>query len=242
MSSLVIPMVTGGSSSARKMNPDDLIDVEVKLNDKKITGVRAGVANTDAANVSQCADATMRTDLASVVNGKGAALVAMEGAVGTVQAAVTTALANGVLGAAANAEMIQKRTVRIDKTTDAAIISGAAGGVKTITKNVGTVLPANARFIGAEVRMAQVVDNVTNNATVAMKVGGTDDDGVFTAIDMTTGGALVTAGYIKPNGVEAFPCHSLASQQVVAVMTATEDVNTLTQCDISIDLFFLVLA
>ena len=136
---------------------------------------------------------------------------------------------------------IQKKTVRMDKTTDAATWSGAAGGVKTITKNVGTALPANARVIGAELILTEVVDNVGNTATAALKVGGTDDNGLIADVDVTTGG--IGVGFFKGTGADAaVPFHSLSAQQIVAVITVTEDVNTLTKGDLTINIFYTVLA
>ena len=195
----------------------------------------------------------LQSDVATALSATGvlAALAAAAASV-NVHSQKVTALANGTAATdavnlgqlnavAGTGPAITKVSLRIDKTTDAALISGAAPGMKTVTKNFAAALPAQARVIATELILTEVVDNVTNNATVALKVGGTDDNGLVADVDVTTGG-IGLGSHAGAGADAAVPFKSLSAQQLAAVLTATEDVNTMTKGDLTINVFYVILA
>lgn len=132
---------------------------------------------------------------------------------------------------------IHKATITFDHATDAAIVAGAAVLMKTVTKSV--VMPTGALLIGSELILSEVVDNATDNAQIGLKVGGTASEGIFASCDVTKAG--IGVGFFKGAGVDAaVPFHSVSGQTINAVMTATEDVNTITKGNWTVNIFYTV--
>jgi len=146
--------------------------------------------------------------------------------------------ATGALGA------IVKRTVTITRAGD---LAGLGGGVKTFSKNVGAALPANARLAGWTVGEGSFVafDDATHG-TFSLQVGtvGTAND-VTTAADVAAGTVIsYPAGLgsgINP-GVKGFFMAPRGTEQIVAKITSSVDLNTATAGTVTINLFYVVLA
>lgn len=132
--------------------------------------------------------------------------------------------------------------VHVTHTITLANMQAVAGGVKFLTRS--TVLPANARIIGALYTFANV-DNAGDTMTVNIKSGGTTPAGILDIADASTGGGAAKATKVLTGGVESqIPWLSFSGQTIATTVTSTgaEDLNTVTKGAVEVDIFYVVVA
>lgn len=173
----------------------------------------ATVAKTDGTGTRSTAGYTMQVDS----DGVWVAVGPLAGQLAKAQALAAASLP------------VQKRTVRIQHSdlTD-------ADGSQTI--NIGAALPANARVVSREIRLATAFSGGGAGA-VTVAIGGTDADGIVSATSVFTGAPAAQAGTsgINPEG-------KLGGEQLTATVAADVNVADLTAGDMTIDVLFVVLA
>jgi hypothetical protein len=111
-----------------------------------------------------------------------------------------------------------------------------AGGVKTISKNVGAVLPANARLLAVNYTLV-LIDNAGDTSATTAKCGGTDDDGLLAFADVTTGSGTALHG--NGNGA-VLVGDSLSAQQLVLNVTSDTDLKDMTKGSLAVVVLFTV--
>lgn len=133
------------------------------------------------------------------------------------------------------AATIVKRTVTI---TQAADLAGVAA--LTLTKNIGAVLPANARLVGYEVDAATLVSGGTiNAATLSIGVTGT-----AAAIGAATSVFTGATGFPKTltAGAKGYPMCNIGGAQLTATVTATAgNLSVATAGSLTVNVFYIVL-
>ena len=156
-----------------------------------------------------------------------------------------TGLANG----AANQDAVTKlqldnvaaagiNVVHVTHTITLANMQAVAGGVKFLTRS--TVLPANARIIGALYTFTNV-DNAGNTAVASIVSGGTTANGVLNIADASTGGGVAQATKVLCAGSQsAIPWLSFSAQTIATTVTTDVDLNTVTKGAVEVDIFYVV--
>jgi hypothetical protein len=139
-----------------------------------------------------------------------------------------------------NAGLVVKRTVTIDFTADA--FSALTAGVKTFSKNIGAALPATARLMGYQVGEGTFTafDDATHG-TYGLEIGTAGTAALVQAsLDVKAG----QTGFPKAGtaGVKGFDMAALASLQLVAKLTSSVDLNTVTAGHVVVDVFYIPLA
>lgn len=176
-------------------------------------------------------------DLAAVT---GATMIGSNAA-GYIAATVAAQLAE--VKAIADAGMaVTKRTCTINYAVAGDNFAALAGGVKTFSKNIGAVLPANARLIGWSIgeSVMTLFDDATHG-DFGLEIGTAGDPNEIMASESIKAGTtgLPTKGTA---GVDGFTGRSITAQQMIAKLTSSVDLNTATAGEISVNLFYIVLA
>lgn len=132
-----------------------------------------------------------------------------------------------------------KRTVTIDFTTDA--FSALANGTKTFSKNIGAALPANARLIGYSVGEGTFTafDDAAHG-TYGLEIGTAGTAALVQAsLDVKAG----QTGFPKAGtaGVQGYLMSLHASEQLVAKLTSSVDLNTVTAGHVVVNVFYIPL-
>ncbi len=141
---------------------------------------------------------------------------------------------------------IQSRTVTIvDGAATATAYGTAAGsgsGADTDNTNrvypIGAACPAGAVYVGHMIHLTEAFANPLTS--LALTIGGTDDDGIVSAFDLTT-----TAGYYDgtagAQNIEAAKVAAIAGQQLTATLSpgATDKVSECTAGQVKVTVFFL---
>jgi hypothetical protein len=180
-------------------------------------------------------DGMAGSDLASDANGDGASLVAIEDA-GTLYTAtdVEGALAEvKPLADDAYAARVQKKTLTVGHAdlTD-------ADGSQTV--NLDTALPANARIVGVNVKLATPFSGGTASA-VSVDVGSAGDpDALVDGADLFAA-AVDGQASTMPSGIAPHK-HFALSTQLTATFAANDDVLDLTAGACTIEVLYAVLA
>jgi hypothetical protein len=176
-------------------------------------------------------------DLAAVTG----ALLIGSNAAGYIAATVAGQLAE--VKAIADAGMaVVKRTCTINYAPAGDNFAALAGGVKTFSKNIGAQLPANARLVGwsiGESVMTLFDDATHGDFGLELGIGG-DANSIMASESIKAGTTgLPTKGTA---GVDGFAMRSITAQQMIAKLTSSVDLNTVTAGEISVNLFYIVLA
>ena len=130
---------------------------------------------------------------------------------------------------------IVKSTVTITQASD---LSGLANGTKSFAKNVGAVLPANARFVGVDLCVtAALSGGGVATGTLAVGVTGTAN-AIVTATSVVSSSGFPKAGTA---GTRGYSMASLNGLQLTATVTTDVDLNALTGGSVSVDVFYIVL-
>jgi len=149
-------------------------------------------------------------------------------------ASAVSASASAAAVAAANTGIV-KRTVAITQASD---LAGLGAGVKSFSKNVGAVLPANARFVGVDLKVTSALSGGSvATGTVAVGVTGTAN-ALVTATSVTSATGFPKAGTA---GVKGYSMSSLDGLQLTVTVTTDVDLNALTGGSVSVDVFYVVL-
>lgn len=127
---------------------------------------------------------------------------------------------------------LQKRTL----TTSQADFNGLGDGDTSQAVEIGDPLPANARIVGVEIRLATAFSG-GGNAAVSVDIGGTDADALVDGANLFTGAPAAAHGTsgINPNG-------NLGGQQLTATFMADVGLKELTAGSVVIDVLYSVLA
>lgn len=173
----------------------------------------------------------IQTNLAGLDSGQAAAVAAA----GTATTQANAAAASAAAVAASNTGIV-KRTVTI---TQAADLAGLDAGVKSFAKNIGAILPANARYVSHELRVPAALSG-GSVATGTLSVGVT---GTATAIATATS-VVSSSGFPKQGtaGVKGYSMASLDGLQLIATVATDVDLNALTGGSLAVDVFYIVLA
>ena len=97
-------------------------------------------------------------------------------------------------------------------------------------------MPANARIVGREIRLATAFSG-GGAAAVSVDIGGTDADAIVDGEDLFTGATTAKAG---TSGINPFG--KLGSQQLTATFISDVNVADLTAGSVVIDVLYVVLA
>ena len=130
-----------------------------------------------------------------------------------------------------------KRTVTIAQVAD---LAGLGAGVKTFDKNVGAVLPANARILGATLETVTDFDDATHGTyttIVGTSAGGTQ---IGTSINVAAGQTGFPKAFTA--GAGGFAYCPQGAAQLTARITSSVDLNTATAGTMIVNVFYLVLA
>lgn len=196
-------------------------------------------ASTGAASIGSTGPSDVQTDLnarptaATLALATGAATIGTNvGGKNVEQRLVDTeAVANAGVGAVS-------RTVNITQAGD---LAGLGGGVKTFTKNIGAVLPANAHVLGANIPVTAVVSG-GGVATGTLSIGTAGDPiAIVNAADVK-GAAVDGYAATMPAGRAPNKKFVAAGAQLIATLTTDTDLNALTGGDISAEVDIFVLA
>lgn len=129
------------------------------------------------------------------------------------------------------AGVIQKRTITLTPASFAGVAADTA------TLNIGAILPANARIISREVRIAtELTGGGVASVTASVGVAGATTE-IVNAQDVfgTSGNVPGTAG-ANPN-----PLYATASQLIVTITSTSANLDLLTAGSVTIDVMFTVL-
>lgn len=102
--------------------------------------------------------------------------------------------------------------------------------------DIGLELPAGARILGVELRLATAFSG-GGNAVVTVDIGGTDADAITDGADVFTGAAAAQSG---PAGINTHG--NLGGQQLTATFTADVGLAELTAGSVVIDVLYSVVA
>lgn len=189
-----------------------------------------GASERECDAIMTAAVDSVQKSLSSTATGSGASEIGIEDA----GSLITATTVEGALAELAPAlpVRIQKKTV----TLSAAVIA-AAGAVMVGTFNVGTALPAGARVLGATVNVATKVQNAGDTDTEVLDVGiaGTTELWIKDA-------DCKVAGLKGPNSATGFLGRASGADQVIATLTSSVNLSTVTAGSVVIDVFYFVLA
>lgn len=135
-------------------------------------------------------------------------------------------------------DAMKVQTVAIKKLTQSVSLSilQAAGGVLTATFNVGSSLPADAKVLGAEIVVSQVLAGIGLSAAIGTVQGSTDLAGT-----LITGVSLLSIGTVGGNGVNQYL--SRGGQQITLTITLTGIFfSALTAGTLTVNVFYTVLS
>lgn len=124
--------------------------------------------------------------------------------------------------------------------TQAADLAGLLAGVKTFDKNIGAILPANARLLALIAESVTDFDDATHG-TFSLTVGSAAGGNQFgTALNVAAG----QAGFPKTFAFGASALllgNGIAGAQASARLTSSVDLNTATVGAATVSIFFTVL-
>jgi len=180
--------------------------------------------------MSVATSSQMGTTLASTATGKGASIVGIADAGSYITATTVEGALQEVYGGAI---MLQKRSVTL-----AVADCTAAGAVKTFTKNVGAVLPANARFAGVSFETFSGFQDTGDTLTWTVSVDGTSVADITAALNVRTGQTgFPKPGTVGPYGYAGAP---LGGVQLALTMTSSGNVNGATAGTVTVNVFYVV--
>jgi hypothetical protein len=139
------------------------------------------------------------------------------------------------LAALDGAGAMQKRTVTIDFTADLAAVAAL-----TFDKNLGAVLPANARLHGATAETVTDFDDGTHStfvATIGTSAGGNQ---VGTSLNVAAGQAGFPKAFAA--GAQGYLMAPQGGAQLSVRITGGVNLNTCTAGHIVVNVFFCVIA
>ena len=224
---LINPVLIGGV----QFLPGELIDSTVR---DTTQFTNAGALLWAASDATVAAAATVAQN-AHIQKGASAEamLAIMQAAVDASQAATSDVLTERVLEDAAGA--IQKKSVTI-----AAADIAALGAVMSGAINIGTVLPASARLLGCQVNVGTKVQNAgdTDTTTVDIGVAGQTDAAAKSVTLKTTG----LKGMPPTSSATGFVGENLGAAQLIATLTSSVNLSTITAGAVTIEVFYFVLA
>src|SRR6185369_5513279 len=139
---------------------------------------------------------------------------------------------------AGTAVAIVKRTVTIDFTADN--FAGKSNGVKTIDKNVGAVLPANARLICATIETVTDFDDAAHGTYVIVVGTSAGGNQIGTSMNVAAGQTGFPKGFTA--GAQGYLLAPHGGDQVQCRLTSSVDLNTVTAGVATINAFYIVLA
>ena len=217
---LINPVLIGGV----QFLPGELIDSTVR---DTTQFTNAGALLWAASDATVAAAATVAQN-AHIQKGASAEamLAIMQAAVDASQAATSGTLTAGA---------IQKKSVAI-----AAADIAALGAVISGTINIGTALPANARLLGCQVNVGTKVQNAgdTDTTTVDLGVAGQTDAAAKSVSLKTTG----LKGVPPTSSATGWVGENLGAAQLLATITSTVNLSTITAGAVTIEVFYFVLA
>jgi len=130
---------------------------------------------------------------------------------------------------------VQKKTVVVTQAMIAAL-----GAFMTGTINIDTVLPSNARLLGAQVDVATKVQNAGDTDVTSVDVGvAADTQCAIKGVDLKTVGA---AGDGPAGDSTGWVGQKKSAAQLIATITSTVNLSTITAGAFSVDVFYFVLA
>lgn len=145
-------------------------------------------------------------------------------------------LASDIARATAEADAgvsLQKRSLHL---TTANVNAAATSQVI----NLGAALPANARILGVDVRLAVVAGTVTG--PVIVKVGSAGDDDAVLASANLTSAAVDGEASTHTLGIAPNKLFATSTQLICTAVSSSGNLSTTTGLDATVDVLFAVLA
>jgi hypothetical protein len=172
--------------------------------------------------------------LSTVLQEHKTALGVLDTAQSAALQAAIDASAAAVAVAAANTGIV-KRTITVTQADDLAAVDDT-----TLTKNLGAILPTNARLVGCEISVGTLISGGAINAVTA-SIGVT---GTAAAIGQATSVFTGATGFPKAltAGASGYMMHSLSGLQATVTVTSTgANLSAATAGSITANLYYIVL-